>query len=105
MTEQKVFPSCGRAEVDVIAVANEVMAALESRRIPLQVAVMGCVVNGPGEAKDADLGVAGGKGRGVERRRGEPVREALCGARDELLVTHGSLPGGRLRSSSGEDDI
>src|SRR3954465_260424 len=50
-------PSCGRAEVDVISVAADAMAALEDRKIPLQVAVMGCVVNGPGEARDADLGI------------------------------------------------
>jgi (E)-4-hydroxy-3-methylbut-2-enyl-diphosphate synthase len=57
-------PSCGRAEIDVIQVAHDAMAALGDREIPLQVAVMGCVVNGPGEARDADLGIAAGKKRG-----------------------------------------
>ncbi len=57
-------PSCGRAEVDVIDVANRAMAAFGERQIPLQVAVMGCVVNGPGEARDADLGIAAGNKRG-----------------------------------------
>src|SRR5579875_3577297 len=57
-------PSCGRAQVDVIAVAKAAQAALESRNLPIQVAVMGCVVNGPGEAKEADLGIAAGKQRG-----------------------------------------
>lgn len=57
-------PSCGRAEVDVIKVAEDARAALANRDLPLQVAVMGCVVNGPGEARDADLGIAAGKGRG-----------------------------------------
>jgi (E)-4-hydroxy-3-methylbut-2-enyl-diphosphate synthase len=57
-------PSCGRAEIDVIDVANRAMAALGERKIPLQVAVMGCVVNGPGEARDADLGIAAGNKRG-----------------------------------------
>src|SRR3954451_640170 len=57
-------PSCGRAEVDVIAVANEAQPALEGLRIPIQVAVMGCVVNGPGEAREADLGIAAGRRRG-----------------------------------------
>jgi len=57
-------PSCGRAEVDVIAVAEQAMAAFGDREIPLQVAVMGCVVNGPGEARDADLGIAAGNKRG-----------------------------------------
>jgi (E)-4-hydroxy-3-methylbut-2-enyl-diphosphate synthase len=57
-------PSCGRAEIDVVAVAEEAMAAFADREIPLQVAVMGCVVNGPGEARDADLGIAAGNRRG-----------------------------------------
>src|SRR5690349_6441086 len=57
-------PSCGRAEIDVIAVANEAMAAFGERELPLQVAVMGCVVNGPGEAREADLGIAAGRKKG-----------------------------------------
>jgi len=67
-------PSCGRAEVDVIEVATAAQAALESRNIPLQVAVMGCIVNGPGEARDADLGIAAGRGRGHLFVRGKIVR-------------------------------
>jgi (E)-4-hydroxy-3-methylbut-2-enyl-diphosphate synthase len=67
-------PSCGRAEVDVIAVAGEAQRALEARDIPLQVAVMGCVVNGPGEAKGADLGIAAGRGKGHLFVRGKVVR-------------------------------
>ncbi len=57
-------PSCGRAEIDVIDVANRAMQAFGERKIPLQVAVMGCVVNGPGEAREADLGIAAGNKRG-----------------------------------------
>ncbi len=57
-------PSCGRAEIDVIKLAEEAQTALEARNLPLQVAVMGCVVNGPGEAREADLGIAGGKDKG-----------------------------------------
>ncbi|HEU5306644.1 MAG TPA: flavodoxin-dependent (E)-4-hydroxy-3-methylbut-2-enyl-diphosphate synthase [Acidimicrobiia bacterium] len=67
-------PSCGRAEVDVIRVARDAMDALERRNIPLQVAVMGCVVNGPGEARDADLGIAAGRGKGHLFVRGQVVR-------------------------------
>src|SRR5580693_2138178 len=67
-------PSCGRAEIDVYKVAQEAQAALESREIPLQVAVMGCVVNGPGEARSADLGIAAGKHRGHLFIRGEIIR-------------------------------
>ena len=57
-------PSCGRAEIDVIEVANRAMRAFENKKIPLQIAVMGCVVNGPGEAREADLGIAAGNKRG-----------------------------------------
>jgi (E)-4-hydroxy-3-methylbut-2-enyl-diphosphate synthase len=57
-------PSCGRAEVDVIEVANRALDAFGERKLPLQVAVMGCVVNGPGEAREADLGIAAGNKRG-----------------------------------------
>ena len=66
-------PSCGRAEVDVFAIAKEAMEAFGERRIPLQVAVMGCVVNGPGEARDADLGIAAGNRRGHLFVKGENV--------------------------------
>jgi (E)-4-hydroxy-3-methylbut-2-enyl-diphosphate synthase len=67
-------PSCGRAEVDVIRVAQDAEAALAQRNIPLQVAVMGCVVNGPGEAREADLGIAAGRGKGHLFVRGRVVR-------------------------------
>jgi (E)-4-hydroxy-3-methylbut-2-enyl-diphosphate synthase len=66
-------PSCGRAEVDVIEVANRAMEAFGERQIPLQVAVMGCVVNGPGEARDADLGIAAGNKRGHLFIKGQNV--------------------------------
>lgn len=67
-------PSCGRAEVDVIKVANEAQQALEQLNLPIQVAVMGCVVNGPGEARHADLGIAAGKKRGHLFIKGQIVR-------------------------------
>jgi (E)-4-hydroxy-3-methylbut-2-enyl-diphosphate synthase len=67
-------PSCGRAQVDVIAVAKEAQAALEDRNLPIQVAVMGCVVNGPGEARSADIGIAAGKQKGHLFIRGKIVR-------------------------------
>ncbi|MFF1504605.1 flavodoxin-dependent (E)-4-hydroxy-3-methylbut-2-enyl-diphosphate synthase, partial [Streptomyces sp. NPDC058316] len=57
-------PSCGRAQVDVYKLADQVSAGLEGMEVPLRVAVMGCVVNGPGEAREADLGVASGNGKG-----------------------------------------
>jgi (E)-4-hydroxy-3-methylbut-2-enyl-diphosphate synthase len=67
-------PSCGRAEIDVIGVAKQAQAALAERNLPLQVAVMGCVVNGPGEARGADLGIAAGRGKGHLFVRGTVVR-------------------------------
>ena len=67
-------PSCGRAEVDVVAVATAAQKALESEGLAIQVAVMGCVVNGPGEAREADIGIAAGKGRGHLFIKGQVVR-------------------------------
>ncbi|MBX7160898.1 MAG: flavodoxin-dependent (E)-4-hydroxy-3-methylbut-2-enyl-diphosphate synthase [Acidimicrobiia bacterium] len=67
-------PSCGRAEVNVIHVAEAAQEALRERDIPLQVAVMGCVVNGPGEARSADIGIAAGNGRGHLFIKGRVVR-------------------------------
>jgi (E)-4-hydroxy-3-methylbut-2-enyl-diphosphate synthase len=67
-------PSCGRADVDVVAVATEAQRALEDEQLPIQVAVMGCVVNGPGEAREADIGIAAGKGKGHLFIKGQVVR-------------------------------
>ena len=67
-------PSCGRADVDVIRIASEAQIALEALNIPIQVAVMGCVVNGPGEAREADLGIAGGRGKGHLFVKGQVIR-------------------------------
>ncbi len=67
-------PSCGRAEVDVIEVATSAQKALEEANLPIQVAVMGCVVNGPGEAREADIGIAAGRGRGHLFIKGQVVR-------------------------------
>ena len=67
-------PSCGRAEVDVIEVATQAQEALEAENLPIQVAVMGCVVNGPGEAREADIGIAAGRGRGHLFIKGQVVR-------------------------------
>jgi (E)-4-hydroxy-3-methylbut-2-enyl-diphosphate synthase len=67
-------PSCGRAEIDVIGVAKAAQEALENRELPIQVAVMGCVVNGPGEAREADLGIAAGRRKGHLFIKGKIVR-------------------------------
>ena len=67
-------PSCGRAQVDVYELAEKVTAGLEGMEVPLRVAVMGCVVNGPGEAREADLGVASGNGKGQIFVKGEVIK-------------------------------
>jgi len=77
-------PSCGRAEVDVIKVANDALAAFGDREIPLQIAVMGCVVNGPGEARDADLGIAAGRNKGHLFIKG---RNVAVVPEDEMVET------------------
>ncbi|HIG24331.1 MAG TPA: flavodoxin-dependent (E)-4-hydroxy-3-methylbut-2-enyl-diphosphate synthase [Acidimicrobiia bacterium] len=77
-------PSCGRAEIDVVAVAEEALAAFADREIPLQIAIMGCVVNGPGEARDADLGIAAGNHRGHLFIKG---RNAAVVPEDEMVST------------------
>ena len=79
-------PSCGRAEVDVIAVAEQAQEALGDLGIPIQVAVMGCVVNGPGEAREADLGIAAGRRRGHLFVKGQVVRVVPEDAMVDALV-------------------
>ena len=75
-------PSCGRAEIDLIGLATAVEERLAAIDKPIKIAVMGCVVNGPGEARDADLGIAGGKGRGVIFRHGKILK--TCDEKDFL---------------------
>ena len=84
-------PSCGRAEVDVIEIASQAQTALEEQGFPLQVAVMGCVVNGPGEARSADLGIAAGKGRGHLFIKGQVVKVVKENEMVEALVQEGRL--------------
>lgn len=84
-------PTCGRTEIDLIGLAARVEEALADCRLPIKVAVMGCVVNGPGEAREADIGVAGGRDRGIIFRKGKVVRsvngqEALVAAFMEELA-------------------
>lgn len=79
-------PTCGRCQIDLIGVANEVEARLKSVDAPLTVAVMGCVVNGPGEAREADVGIAGGRGEGLLFRHGEVVRKVNENEMADALV-------------------
>ena len=93
-------PTCGRTEIDLIGLAQEVERRLRTETAPIKVAVMGCVVNGPGEAREADLGMAGGRDKGIIFRKGEVIRsvrgqEALLAAfmeeLDKLLVERRGL--------------
>lgn len=68
-------PTCGRTKIDLVSLANQVESAVKNIKKPVKIAVMGCVVNGPGEAKEADIGVAGGDGCGVLFRKGEILRK------------------------------
>jgi (E)-4-hydroxy-3-methylbut-2-enyl-diphosphate synthase len=78
-------PTCGRTEIDLIGLAEAVEERLAGFSQTFTVAVMGCVVNGPGEAREADVGIAGGRGKGVIFRKGEAVR-SVTGSRDDLLA-------------------
>lgn len=93
-------PTCGRTEIDLIGLAQEVERRLRTENAPIKVAVMGCVVNGPGEAREADLGMAGGRDKGIIFRKGEVIRsvrgqETLLAAfmeeLDKLLVERRDL--------------
>ncbi|TLM79494.1 MAG: flavodoxin-dependent (E)-4-hydroxy-3-methylbut-2-enyl-diphosphate synthase, partial [Actinobacteria bacterium] len=89
-------PTCGRCEVDLIPIAREVEARLRALDTPVKVAVMGCVVNGPGEARDADIGVAAGRGVGLIFAKGEVVRkvpeERIVDALMDEVVALGAPP-------------
>ncbi len=96
-------PSCGRAQVDVYQLANDVTAGLEKMTVPLRVAVMGCVVNGPGEAREADLGVASGNGRGQIFVKGEviktvPEADIVATLIEEANRLAAEMPGGATGS-------
>jgi (E)-4-hydroxy-3-methylbut-2-enyl-diphosphate synthase len=93
-------PSCGRAQVDVYTLAEEVTAGLEGMEVPLRVAVMGCVVNGPGEAREADLGVASGNGKGQIFVRGEVIKTVPEDQIVETLIEEAM----RLAEEMGEAD-
>jgi (E)-4-hydroxy-3-methylbut-2-enyl-diphosphate synthase len=67
-------PTCGRIDIDLDALLSELEERLEGEKVPIKIAVLGCVVNGPGEAQEADIGIAGGGGKGILYRNGEQVR-------------------------------
>jgi (E)-4-hydroxy-3-methylbut-2-enyl-diphosphate synthase len=97
-------PSCGRAQVDVYKLAEKVTAGLKGMDIPLRVAVMGCVVNGPGEAREADLGVASGNGKGQIFVKGEVVRTVPESKIVETLIEEAFKLAELMRQDEYEDD-
>ena len=94
-------PSCGRAQVDVYTLADEVTAGLEHLTVPLRVAVMGCIVNGPGEAREADLGVASGNGKGQIFVKGEVIKTVPEELIVETLLTEANRIAGEMGVSDG----
>jgi (E)-4-hydroxy-3-methylbut-2-enyl-diphosphate synthase len=101
-------PSCGRAQVDVYTLADKVTAGLDGLTVPLRVAVMGCVVNGPGEAREADLGVASGNGKGQIFVRGEVIKTVPEADIVETLITEALRMADELEAAgtpSGEPTI
>jgi (E)-4-hydroxy-3-methylbut-2-enyl-diphosphate synthase len=97
-------PSCGRAQVDVYTLAEQVTAALEGFPAPLRVAVMGCVVNGPGEAREADLGVASGNGKGQIFVKGEVIKTVPEALIVETLVEEALKIAAQMGISLDDDD-
>jgi (E)-4-hydroxy-3-methylbut-2-enyl-diphosphate synthase len=98
-------PSCGRAQVDVYTLAEQVTAGLEGMEVPLRVAVMGCVVNGPGEAREADLGVASGNGKGQIFVKGEVIKTVPESEIVETLIEEAMRIAEEMGEADGEDAV
>ena len=98
-------PSCGRAQVDVYTLAEEVTAGLKDLTVPLRVAVMGCVVNGPGEAREADLGVASGNGKGQIFVKGEVVKTVPESEIVATLIAEANKLAAEMAEVSGEPTV
>ncbi|MCZ7416000.1 MULTISPECIES: flavodoxin-dependent (E)-4-hydroxy-3-methylbut-2-enyl-diphosphate synthase [unclassified Streptomyces] len=98
-------PSCGRAQVDVYKLAAEVSAGLEGMEVPLRVAVMGCVVNGPGEAREADLGVASGNGKGQIFVKGEVIKTVPESKIVETLIEEALRIAGENERGGGTPEV
>ena len=98
-------PSCGRAQVDVWTLAEQVEEGLKGITAPLRVAVMGCVVNGPGEAREADLGCASGNGKGQIFVRGEVVETVAEDQVVETLLKHAQAMAADMQAELGEDAL
>src|SRR5207248_11778070 len=100
----------GRLEIDLTKIMNELPERMGGRKVPIKVSVLGCVVNGPGEAKEADLGIAAGKGKGVIFKRGEIIRHVLEHEMVDALIEEidkweeEERANGTLRTESGAPD-
>ena len=100
-------PTCGRVEVDLFSIANEIDVFLNKIDEPIRVAVMGCIVNGPGEARDADVGLAGGNSKGIIFRKGKiiktvPEEEMVQALKDEILKVIEDRRNGIVEESANE---
>ena len=95
-------PSCGRSQVDVYALANAVNDGLKDITYPLRVAVMGCIVNGPGEAREADLGVASGNGKGQIFIKGKVIKTVPESEIVATLISEANRLGQEMGMESGE---
>ena len=100
-------PTCGRVEVDLFSIANEIDVFLNKIDEPIRVAVMGCIVNGPGEARDADVGLAGGNSKGIIFRKGKivktvPEEEMVQALKDEILKVIEDRRNGVVEESANE---
>jgi len=98
-------PSCGRAQVDVYTLAEEVTAGLQGMEVPLRVAVMGCVVNGPGEAREADLGVASGNGKGQIFVKGQVIKTVPEALIVETLIEEAMRLAEEMDAPAGEPSV
>ena len=98
-------PSCGRAQVDVYTLADQVSAGLEGLKVPLRVAVMGCVVNGPGEAREADLGVASGNGKGQIFVKGEIIKTVPESQIVETLIEEAMRIAEEMGEPVGDEEV
>jgi len=98
-------PSCGRAQVDVYSLAERVTAGLEGLEVPLRVAVMGCVVNGPGEAREADLGVASGNGKGQIFVKGEVIKTVPEAQIVEVLIEEAMRLAAQMEPAEGSAPV
>jgi len=99
-------PTCGRCEIDLFSLVDEVERGLTGVQFPLKIAIMGCVVNGPGEAREADIGIAGGRGQGIFFKKGQVVRKIPEADLAEVLIREAKalIAYGRLTTDGGSEN-